>query len=109
MNKLLSIGLVAIAVITFIFSSPAYADAGAGKAVFSSVCITCHMGGGNTIMPNKTLSKADLEANGMYDKGKIVTQVTNGKGAMPPWGGQLSAEQIDNVADYVLAQADTGW
>ena len=109
MKKLLSMGLVVLTAITFIFSGPALADAAAGQAVFSQVCITCHMGGGNTIMPTKTLSKADLEANQMYDKDKIVTQVTNGKGAMPPWGGQLSAEQIDNVADYVLATADAGW
>ena len=108
MKKLLSIGLMAIALVTFIFSSPAYA-AKTGAEVFGGACITCHMGGGNTIMPNKTLSKDDLVTNKMYDKDKIITQVTNGKGAMPPWGGQFTPEEISNVADYVLANADAGW
>ena len=32
-------------------------------------------------------------------------QVTNGKGAMPAWGGQLSPEEINAVASYVFDQA----
>ena len=32
-------------------------------------------------------------------------QVTNGKGAMPAWGGQLSPDEIAAVAAYVYDQA----
>ena len=33
----------------------------------------------------------------------------NGKAAMPAFGNKLSAEDIDDVASYVIAQADKGW
>ena len=34
-----------------------------------------------------------------YDK--VVTQVTNGGGVMPPFGDTLTEEQIQDVAAYV--------
>ena len=39
----------------------------------------------------------------------ITTQVTNGKGPMPAFGGRLSDDDIQNVANYVLSQSKTGW
>ena len=33
----------------------------------------------------------------------VVEQVTNGGGAMPAFGGQLSEEEIQNVAEFVVA------
>ena len=35
----------------------------------------------------------------------VVARVTNGKGAMPPFKGQLSETQIDDVAAYVSSVA----
>ena len=35
----------------------------------------------------------------------LLSQVPNGKGAMPAWGGQLSPEEINAVASYVFDQA----
>ena len=35
-------------------------------------------------------------------------QVTNGKNAMPAFGGRLSDEEIQDVAAFVFNQADTG-
>jgi cytochrome c6 len=45
----------------------------------------------------------------MYSADAIMTQVTNGKNAMPAFGGRLSGDDIANVAAYVLSQADKGW
>jgi cytochrome c6 len=45
----------------------------------------------------------------MYSAEKIIAQVTKGKGAMPAFKGRLKPEQIENVAAYVLQQADNGW
>nr|YP_009739020.1 cytochrome c553 [Palmaria decipiens]QIC19459.1 cytochrome c553 [Palmaria decipiens] len=39
----------------------------------------------------------------------ITTQVTNGKGAMPAFGGRLESDDINNVANYVLSQSESGW
>jgi len=36
-------------------------------------------------------------------------QVTNGKNAMPAFGGRLSDEDIENVATYVITTAKNGW
>ena len=110
MKKLFSIILVAVSFVTFAMSGPAFAaDAAQGAKVFSANCAACHMGGNNVVMANKTLKKDALESFGMYSADAIVNQVTNGKNAMPAFGGRLSNDDIANVAAYVLQQADNGW
>ncbi len=92
--------------------SPAFAgDVGAGEQVFNANCAACHAGGQNVIMPEKTLEKAALEqylAGGRNEK-SVMTQVTNGKNAMPAFGGRLSEDDIANVASYVIATSEAGW
>lgn len=85
------------------------ADLAAGEQVFSANCSACHAGGNNAIMPEKTLKKDALEENGMNSITAITTQVKNGKNAMPAFGGRLTDEDIDNVANYVLSQSEQGW
>ena len=46
---------------------------------------------------------------GGYNAGAVVKQVTNGKGAMPAFGGRLSDEDIANVAAYVISTSGAGW
>jgi cytochrome c6 len=79
--------------------------------VFNANCAACHAGGQNVIMPEKTLEKEALDqylAGGRTEK-SVVTQVTNGKNAMPAFGGRLSDEDISNVAAYVIATSEAGW
>ena len=78
------------------------ADVVAGKEVFESAgCVGCHTladaGATGTVGPNLDEAKppADL----------VVTRVTNGMGAMPPFKGQLSDKQIQDVAAYVSSVA----
>jgi len=85
------------------------ADLAAGEQVFSANCAACHSGGNNAIMPEKTLKKDALEENSMNSVAAITTQVTNGKNAMPAFGGRLADEDIENVANYVLSQSEKGW
>jgi cytochrome c6 len=95
-----------------IASSPAFAaNVDAGEQIFNANCAACHAGGQNVIMPEKTLEKEALDqylAGGRTAKA-IQTQVTNGKNAMPAFGGRLSDEDIENVAAYVLKEADGNW
>jgi cytochrome c6 len=82
-----------------------------GEQVFNANCAACHAGGQNVIMPEKTLEKEALEqflAGGRNEK-SIITQVTNGKNAMPAFGGRLDDETIADVAAYVIATSDAGW
>ena len=94
------------AVLTFTFAAPALAD---GAGTFSANCAACHIGGGNAVNAQKTLKKDVLEQYEMFDAEKIIYQVKNGKNAMPSFTGRLTDEQIAEVADYVLAQAEAGW
>lgn len=92
------------------FTPPALAgDVAGGAKIFSAVCASCHLGGRNIVVPAKNLQKAALEKYGKYSEEAIVTQVTNGKGAMPGFAGKLKPSQIADVAAYVLAQADKDW
>jgi cytochrome c6 len=110
LKKLLSVIAVAIAFFALTFNSPALAgDAASGAKIFSANCAACHAGGNNVIMAAKTLKKDALEANGMNSIEAITNQVTNGKNAMPAFGGRLNAAQIEDVATYVLSQAEKGW
>lgn len=110
MKRIISVLLLGIAIFTLAFSNSALAvDAAAGASVFKANCAQCHLGGKNLVNAAKTLKKEALEEYGMYSQEAIVSQVTKGKGAMPAFGKRLKSAQIENVAAYVLEQADKGW
>ncbi|HEY2714798.1 MAG TPA: cytochrome c [Solirubrobacterales bacterium] len=76
----------------------------AGKTVFTTNCASCHTlseaGTTGTVGPN--LDELQPE------KALVETQVTNGGGVMPAFGGTLSPEEIEDVAEYVSTVAGTG-
>ena len=71
----------------------------AGKVIFEQNCGGCHTlsdaGTTGTVGPNLD----DLAP----DQATVEKQVTNGGGAMPPFKGALTPEQITEVAAYVSA------
>ncbi|GAX34199.1 cytochrome c6 PetJ [Nodularia sp. NIES-3585] len=110
MKRIISLLLLGITIFTFAFSSSALAaDTVNGAKIFSANCAACHAGGKNLVQANKTLKKSDLEKYGLYSAEAIISQVTNGKNAMPAFKGRLKPDQIENVSAYVLEQADQGW
>ena len=77
-------------------------DITAGKKVFvSGGCGSCHTladaGSSGAVGPNLDEAKPDAAL--------VKTRVTNGRGAMPPFKGQLNATQIADVAAYVSSVA----
>ena len=50
--------------------------------------------------------EVDKYLAGGRKESSVVTQVTNGKNAMPAFGGRLSDEEIGDVAAYVIDQAN---
>jgi mono/diheme cytochrome c family protein len=77
-------------------------DATAGKQVFATAgCTACHTladaGSTGTVGPNLDQAKPPATL--------VVQRVTNGKGPMPPFKGQLSEKQIEDVAAYVSSVA----
>ncbi|MBD2596203.1 c-type cytochrome [Nostoc spongiaeforme FACHB-130] len=107
MKKVISVLLLGIAIFTFAFSTPALAaDTSNGAKVFSANCASCHAGGKNLVQANKTLKKDALDKYGMNSAEAIIAQVTNGKNAMPAFKGRLKSNQIEDVAAYVLDEAN---
>ncbi|MEB3312259.1 MAG: c-type cytochrome [Snowella sp.] len=110
MKKLLTFLILTLSIATLIFNQPALAaDVAHGGQIFSAKCASCHLGGGNVIDANKTLQKGALVSNGKDTAEAIIAQVTNGKNAMPKFSGQLSPEDIQDVAAYVLEKAANDW
>jgi mono/diheme cytochrome c family protein len=75
-------------------------DPAAGKQVFASAgCGGCHVldaaGSSGSVGPSLDDARPDYAL--------VVDRVTNGKGAMPSFEGQLSEEDIQNVAAFVVA------
>ena len=99
--------IACLALISFI--NPANADINNGEQIFTANCSACHAGGNNVIMPEKTLKKEALEENKMNSIKAITYQVTNGKNAMPAFGGRLDDNEIEDVANFVLSQSEKGW
>jgi cytochrome c6 len=83
-------------------------DIESGATLFAGNCAACHAGGNNVIVAEKTLRKEALDSYlaGGRKESSVVTQVTNGKNAMPAFGGRLSDEEIGDVAAYVIDQAN---
>jgi len=46
---------------------------------------------------------------GGFNEKAVITQVTNGKNAMPAFGGRLSDDDIANVASFVISKSEEGW
>jgi sulfite dehydrogenase len=77
-------------------------DPAAGKKVFASAgCGGCHTlkdaGSSGNVGPNLDDAKPPYAL--------VVDRVTNGKGPMPSFKGQLSPQDIQNVAAYVSSVA----
>lgn len=79
-------------------------DPAAGKTVFASAgCGSCHAladaGATGAVGPSLDETSPSLD--------KVVERVTEGKGAMPSFRDQLSAQEIQDVAAYVASATDS--
>jgi cytochrome c6 len=111
---LLLILLLAIALCKLTFTYPALAaETSNGAKIFQANCSSCHIGGGNILVAEKTLNKealskylADYNTDPIQ---AIIYQVQNGKNAMPAFKNNLTSEEILDVAAYIFQKAEQGW
>ncbi len=88
-----------------LFAFPHFAAAQSdGQKLFDTNCAKCHGpdGSGGTVV-GKAVGAKDLraaEAKKMTDA-EIYTQIDQGKGNMPPFGGTLNKAQIDSLIPIV--------
>ena len=84
---------------------------GAGAGVYKAKCVTCHGqdGSGNTPV-GKSLQVADLRSPEVQKKSdaELTVSVSEGKGNMPAFKGNITDEEIHAVVMYVrtLSKAD---
>jgi cytochrome c6 len=106
--------VLAIAIFKLIFTNPALAaELPTGAKIFENNCASCHIGGGNILIAEKTLKKeALLKYLENYETDSIqsiIHQVQNGKNAMPAFKDKLTNEEILEVAAYVFQKAEQDW
>lgn len=71
-----------------------------GRQLFQSwSCSACHVmsdaNGHGHIGPS-------MDGNDAMDKAFVANRITNGQGAMPGFGGQMTDEEIDLLAAYIM-------
>ena len=68
-----------------------------GQKIFERKCTRCHGKNGNKgFLGAKDLTKSTVEFN------SLKTVIQNGRGLMPAWKDELTTEEIDYVAAYIL-------
>jgi len=92
---LLMCGVVGIAL-----SAPVFAD---GKAVYDAKCSVCHAAG--VAGAPKLGDKAAWGPRVKTGEAALIKSAINGKGAMPPRGGQnASDKEIKEAIEYMLSK-----
>ncbi len=115
-----AVGMIAVGLSLLVFS-PAFAaqkgDAKAGKARYDLLCTSCHgtSGKGDGPAAASLTPKPRDHSDGKYMNtltDKYIFDIIKGGGAsagksplMPPWGGQLSDQDIENLIAYIRSLA----
>jgi cytochrome c6 len=106
--------LSVVTVFWFTFAYSAFAsDISNGSKIFNDNCASCHLGGGNILIAQKTLQKEALteylEDYSADSISAIIYQIKNGRNAMPAFKSKLSEQEILEVAAYVFQKSEHGW
>jgi len=72
----------------------------AGENVYNTNCQICH--GEQLVNTGQTFDLRRLKDN---DRPRFENSVRNGKNQMPPWKGKLTDEEIDQLWNYIRANA----
>jgi cytochrome c6 len=85
-------------------------DSAAGAAVFKSKCITCHGPDGGGTAVGKSLQAADLRSAKIQSKSdaELIQTISDGKGNMPGFKGDITDEEIHAVLAHVRTLAAKG-
>ncbi len=111
-SKLFIITIILSTLICCLFTPNSLADtlnSQQGKQIFQINCAGCHPNGNNIIRRGKNLKLKALQKNGYDSLDKITWLVTNGKNNMSAFKDRLTEKEINQVANYVLEQAQNNW
>jgi cytochrome c6 len=100
-----------VIVITMVSIPAAGQGDAAGADVYKAKCATCHGqdGSGNTPV-GKSLQVADLRSDAVQSKSdaELIQSVTEGKGNMPGFKGNITDDEIHAVVKFVRTFAAKG-
>ncbi|MGC2185202.1 MAG: cytochrome c [Terriglobales bacterium] len=100
-----------VIVITMVSSLAAGQGSTAGADVYKAKCATCHGqdGSGNTPV-GKSLQVADLRSAAVQSKSdaELIHSVTEGKGNMPGFKGNITDDEIHAAVTFVRTFAGKG-
>lgn len=77
-------------------------DVAKGEQLFKDTCVICHGEDG------KGGHGGGAPLDQVTDRALVVQTVTGGRNSMPPFDGALTAEQIRDVAAYVVERLGAG-
>ncbi len=93
-----------------LLSAQANSKNSTGEAVFKSHCVVCHGADGYA----KTTLGQQMKASDLHLKdvqkltdSELTKTISDGKNNMPPFGGQLTGAEIDQVVHYLRTFAKT--
>ena len=104
-KRKVTIAGVATATLTVVLllNSPASAANNMGEAKFKEHCAACHVGGGNIIKADKTLSRKDREAHGIKTAMDIVRLMRKPGAGMTTFDKKtISDKEAKTIADYII-------
>jgi mono/diheme cytochrome c family protein len=102
--------IVTLLCCSFLLASAALAQTDA-KTNFEQKCATCHGNDGKAqTMMAKKMGAPDLTSATIQSQTdqQIRTQITEGKGKMPPYGGILGKAGVDEMVKYVRSLGPQG-
>jgi len=85
-------------------AAPAGSKAAAGEAVYQARCVLCHGGDGHSQTTlGKQLGALDLHSPQVQKKtdAEIKNAILHGQKGMPPFDGQITSAEIDQVISHV--------
>ncbi|MEA5573245.1 c-type cytochrome [Calothrix sp. UHCC 0171] len=113
-GKQITLLLLLLLCLLMTINQPVYASESSKNEVvaakiFEINCAGCHLNGSNIIRRGKNLKINTLKKYQMDLIAAITEIVTNGKNNMSAYKDKLTAVEIQDVAKYVLQQAENNW
>lgn len=109
-NALALVAGLLITVVTMAASPAAAEDSAAGASVYKSKCVTCHGQDGGGTAVGKSLQVADLRSEEVQKKSDadLIQAVSEGKGNMPGFKGDITDDEVHAVVTFVRTLAAKG-
>jgi len=103
MKKIFLVGMAILVLVLIYRAFTVVTVAKAGEEAFIKHCGICHAEGGNRINPAKTLSRKDLNANGIKTPADVIIKIRNHRPGIIRFDEvMISDKEAESIAKYIL-------